>query len=210
VDTTGIIRQIEADAGLRAQLRAVLLGDELLEMPRVLAELAESQRRLQGALEQTQMALQRFMASTEARLSSLESDVSDLRGSDLERRLREHPARYLGEHVERIRVVSEEALDDLAETLGRKAVLDRSEVQRLRRTDLIVEARRAGSTERVTVVAEVSATVHVDDITRAADSADILARRGLRSLAVAAGIDLGGPEVAAVARERNVELVAMY
>jgi len=61
----------------------------------------------------------------------------------------------------------------------------------------------------VTIVAEVSATLHVDDITRAADSADILGRRGLRSLAMAAGIDLGGPEVAAAARERNVELVAM-
>jgi len=244
VDTVGIIRQIEADAGLRAQLRAVLLGDELLEMPRLLTELAEGQRRLQDALERTQATLQGFMASTEARLSSLEtdvsvlksdvavlksdvavlksdvavlksdvavlkSDVSDLKGSDLERRLREHPARYLDEHVERIRVVSEEALDDLTETLSRKTALDRSEVRRLRRTDLIAEARRAGSTERVTIVAEVSATLHVDDITRAADSADILGRRGLRSFAVAAGIDLGGPEVAAAARERNVELVAM-
>jgi len=237
VDTVGIIRQIEADAGLRAQLRAVLLGDELLEMPRLLTELAEGQRRLQDALERTQATLQGFMASTEARLSSLETDVSVLKsdvavlksdvavlksdvavlksdvavlkGSDLERRLREHPARYLDEHVERIRVVSEEALDDLTETLSRKTALDRSEVRRLRRTDLIAEARRAGSTERVTIVAEVSATLHVDDITRAADSADILGRRGLRSFAVAAGIDLGGPEVAAAARERNVELVAM-
>jgi len=251
VDAIGIIRQIEADAGLRAQLRAVLLGDEFLGMPRLLAELAEGQRRLQGALEQTQATLQQtqatlqgFMESAEARLSSLESDVSDLKsdvsdlksdvfdlksdvsdlksdvsdlksdvsdlkGSDLERRLREHPARYLDEHVERIRVVSEEALDDLTETLSRKTALDRSEVRRLRRTDLIAEARRAGSTERVTIVAEVSATLHVDDITRAADSADILGRRGLRSLAMAAGIDLGGPEVAAAARERNVELVAM-
>ncbi len=135
--------------------------------------------------------------------------MSDVKGADLERRFRKHPARYLYNHVERIRVVSEEALDDLAETLDHKAVLDRSEVRRLRRTDLIAEARRAGSTERVTVVAEISATLHVADITRAADSADILGRRGLRSLAVAAGIDLGGPEVAAVARERNVELVAM-
>ncbi|MHB8296031.1 MAG: hypothetical protein ACYDH5_15720 [Acidimicrobiales bacterium] len=33
MDTLGIIRQIEADPGLRAQLRAVLLGDELLGLP---------------------------------------------------------------------------------------------------------------------------------------------------------------------------------
>ncbi len=230
VDTIGIIRQIEADPGLRAQLRAVLLGDEFLAMPQLLAELAEGQRRLedalartQAALERTQATLQEFMASTEARLSSLETDVSvlktdvsvlktdvsSLKGSDLEQRLREHPSRYLDDYVERVRVVSEESLDDLVEALDKNAALDRLELRRLRRTDLIANARRAGSTERVTVVAEVSATLHVDDITRAAESADVFTRRGLRSLAVAVGLDLGGPDVAAVARERNVELVEM-
>ena len=223
MDTIGIIRQIEADPGLRAQLRAVLLGDEFLAMPQLLAELAEGQRRLedalartQAALERTQATLQEFMASTEARLSSLETDVSvlktdvsSLKGSDLEQRLREHPSRYLDDYVERVRVVSEESLDDLVEALDKNAALDRLELRRLRRTDLIANARRAGSTERVTVVAEVSATLHVDDITRAAESADVFTRRGLRSLAVAVGLDLGGPDVAAVARERNVELVEM-
>ncbi|MHB8318757.1 MAG: hypothetical protein ACYDEP_05955 [Acidimicrobiales bacterium] len=105
--------------------------------------------------------------------------------------------------------MSEESLDDLVEALDKNAALDRLELRRLRRTDLIANARRAGSTERVTVVAEVSATLHVDDITRAAESADVFTRRGLRSLAVAVGLDLGGPDVAAVARERNVELVEM-
>ena len=244
MDTIGIIRQIEADPGLRAQLRAVLLGDEFLAMPQLLAELAEGQRRLedalartQAALERTQATLQEFMASTEARLSSLETDVSvlktdvsvlktdvsvlktdvsvlktdvsSLKGSDLEQRLREHPSRYLDDYVERVRVVSEESLDDLVEALDKNAALDRLELRRLRRTDLIANARRAGSTERVTVVAEVSATLHVDDITRAAESADVFTRRGLRSLAVAVGLDLGGPDVAAAVRERNVELVEM-
>ncbi|MHB8295933.1 MAG: hypothetical protein ACYDH5_15210 [Acidimicrobiales bacterium] len=37
MDTLGIIRQIEADPALRAQLRAVLLGDELLGLPLAVA-----------------------------------------------------------------------------------------------------------------------------------------------------------------------------
>jgi len=39
VDTLGIIRQMEQDEGLRAQLRAVLLGDELLGLPKQVAEM---------------------------------------------------------------------------------------------------------------------------------------------------------------------------
>jgi len=39
MDTLEIIRQIEQDEGLRAQLRAVLLGDELLGLPKQVAEM---------------------------------------------------------------------------------------------------------------------------------------------------------------------------
>ena len=79
MDTLGIIRQIEADPALRAQLRAVLLGDELLDVPRLLGELAEGQRRLEESLRETQAVLRGFMASTEARLGSLESDSAVLK-----------------------------------------------------------------------------------------------------------------------------------
>ncbi len=49
MDTLDIIRQIEQDEGLRAQLRSVLLGDELLSLP---ARVAEMDLRLTTRLDQ--------------------------------------------------------------------------------------------------------------------------------------------------------------
>ncbi|MHB8294880.1 MAG: hypothetical protein ACYDH5_09730 [Acidimicrobiales bacterium] len=228
MDTLGIIRQIEGDPALRAQLRAVLLGDEFLELPRLVAELMEGFKRLQDALDRTQATLREFMASTDARLGRLESDgsvlksdvsvlksdvsvlksdVSVLKGSDLERRVAENPGRYLPEQVERARVLRGEALDDLLDEIARKAPLGPAEARRLRSTDIVVAGRHPGSNQRVTVVVEASWTVHLDDIVRAAESAEILRRRSQRSVAVAAGHDLGGSDAAREATARGVALV---
>ncbi|MHB8295093.1 MAG: RNA-guided endonuclease IscB [Acidimicrobiales bacterium] len=204
--------------GLRkvlAQAKALLLGDEHLCLPRLVAELAEGLRRLeegferlQAAQERTEATLPRFMASTEARLSGIESgvsvlesdvsvlesdvsvlksDVAELKGSDLERRVSDNPSRYLHGHVERARVLRGDALDTFLGSLARKDPLDPAEARRLRSTDLVVAGYRAGSNERITVVVEVSSTIHVDDVVRAAEPAEILARRSVCSTALAAG-----------------------
>jgi hypothetical protein len=84
MDTLGIIRQIESDPGLRAQLRAVLLGDEVLGLPGQVAQLIEVQRQMQAVLE----AMVERMDRMEARQDRMETDVGVLKGSDLERRVR--------------------------------------------------------------------------------------------------------------------------
>lgn len=221
MDTRGIIRQVEADPALRAQLRAVLLGDELLQLPRVTAALVDGFKRLQAAQERTEATLRQFMASmgtfktsTELRLSNVESDVSvlrsdvaELKGSDLERRVSENPARYLYEHAERVRVLRGDAFGAFLDVLAKKVPLDQAEARRLRSTDLIAQAQRAGSTQKVTLAIKVSSTLHVDDVARAAQSAEIVGRRFIRSMAIAVGKDLGGSEVAEEAAARGVALV---
>ena len=215
MDLLEIIRQIEGDAAVRAQLRAVLLGDQFLDLPEQIANLTSRVDSLAEAQARTEATLRDFIASTNARLdrldadvAELKTDVAELKGDSLERRVSDNPARYIGEHAERISVVTPRALDDLADDLRRSAQLSRAELQRLRRTDLIAEARRPGSVERVTVVAEVSHTLHADDVLRAAKSAEIFSRRSKRSLALAIGSDLGGAEVARLAAEHDVVLVS--
>ncbi len=66
MDALEIIRQVEADAGLRAQMRAVLLGDELLQLPELVRRLAEAQAR-------TGEQLREFQAAVERRFTALES-----------------------------------------------------------------------------------------------------------------------------------------
>lgn len=67
MDTLEIIRQIETDPGVRAQLRSVLLGDELLGMPAQVAEL----RRSIGELAEAQK-------STEHSVAELRQSVAEL------------------------------------------------------------------------------------------------------------------------------------
>ncbi|MDA8071133.1 MAG: hypothetical protein M0Z82_05890 [Actinomycetota bacterium] len=74
MDTLGIIRQLEGDPALRAQLRAVLLGDDMLELPELvrrlaarLEQLVDTQQRIEQRLEQLADAQQR----TEQRLEQL-------------------------------------------------------------------------------------------------------------------------------------------
>lgn len=209
MDAAGIIRQIEADPALRAQLRAVLLGDEVLAMPVQLAQLAESQRRMQDELGSLRAVLQRFMEATEARLGRLESDVSTLKGSDLERRLREDPARWVPDRFRRIKLLRGEDLEDLIEKLERHSPLDPRERRRLLQTDLVAEARDTTSNQRVTLVGEVSVTLHEDDVERVAASAEILARRAMHAYPLVIGIDPGAAEVAREAERRGVEVVAV-
>lgn len=185
LDVADIIRQIEAEPGTRAQLRAVLLGDQFVELPVQMAELT-------------------------ARFSVVETDVAELKGDSLERQVHDRPGRYIYDHAERIRVVSDGDLDDLIGTLEHSSPLSGSERRRLRRTDLVAEARRPGPSERVTVVAEVSHAPHEDDILRAAHSAEILSSRSRRAIALAIGEDLGGAAVADVAAAHHVILVDAY
>jgi len=215
MDTLGIIRQIESDPGLRAQLRAVLLGDELLGLPGQVTQLIEVQRQMQAVLEamverQDRMeavleAMVERMDRMEARQDRMETDVGVLKGSDLERRVRERPRRVLPEGFTRTKVLDDDDLDELIDRLHRKRALTSEERRRLVQTDLLVAAHQG--TKRVTVVAEVSATLHANDVTRVAESARILKERNESATALAIGYGINDMSVERLAAEQGVELV---
>ena len=81
-------------------------------------------------------------------------------------------------------------LDDLEE----QGLISSAERNRLVETDLIVRARRDG--QEVWVAVEVSPTVDVRDVERAAESAALLART------------LGAPAAAAAAHDRGVLILS--
>jgi len=229
MDTLGIIRQIESDPGLRAQLRAVLLGDEVLQLPGVVAENSRGIRDLRDAVasltEQMTRLTERVDQLTERvdqlteqmtrltervdqlteRVDRLTDQVGDLRGRDLERHVRERPSRVLPEDLEGVEIYDEKGVAKLVDILQRSLPLTPQERRRVVRTDVLGEARRG--TKRVTVVAEVSATVHGNDVTRTAETARILGDRGLRTAAYAIGYEVGGEEVERLAADQGVELV---
>jgi outer membrane murein-binding lipoprotein Lpp len=82
MNTIEIINEIEANPGLKAQLRAVLLGDELLEMPRQFAKLVELVEKLaktQNEMKSDLSTLKEGQKRLESDVSTLKSDVSTLK-----------------------------------------------------------------------------------------------------------------------------------
>lgn len=108
MDTADIIRQLEADPALRAQLRAVLLADEFLGLPGQVRGLTERVERLESAVERLEAAVERLaeaQARTDANLSVLVERVGRL----------ELGQERLEERLERL----ERRHDDLRTEVGR-------------------------------------------------------------------------------------------
>ena len=84
MDTLAIIRELQADPGLRAQLRAVLLSEEILQLPQLVADNGRDIR----ALREVVASIERRQESLERRQESLERGQESLvKGQEsLERR----------------------------------------------------------------------------------------------------------------------------
>ncbi len=172
-------------AELREEIAAVRTEADrrFAELAEAVRELAEAQRR------------------TDARLEDLRGR---LRGLTYENRYRTQLHRYL-RLVSAPRALSPEewvAFLEAARDAGRLSV---EEVDDLGSADVIVRGRSLQGEGEVFLVVEVSATVHPEDIERAARRAALL-RRALPDaevLAVVAGPELH-PRAGAVARERGV------
>ncbi len=90
MDTLAIIREIEADPGLRAQLRAVLLSDDVLRLPELVAENTRDIRDLKDAVSEMRRG-QEMLRQEVGRLSAVvggtvEEDASSVVVTVLERR----------------------------------------------------------------------------------------------------------------------------
>jgi len=223
VDALEIIRQVEADAGLRAQMRAVLLGDELLQLPELVRRLAEAQARTEEQLREFQAAVERRFTALESRadavgsrfdavdarfdavdgrLGRLGRDVGDLKGRSLEDRLRADPRRYVPGRVARsVRPLAAERLDELV------AGLSPDDADDVNRAEAVFAARLADGTD-VVFVAEAAFTVHADDIERAVRRAGLLRRAGVDARPIVVAQQPPHQAVADKAQDLGVALVA--
>lgn len=223
MDALEIIRQVEADAGLRAQMRAVLLGDELLQLPELVRRLAEAQARTEEQLREFQAAVERRFTALESRadavgarfdavdarfdavdgrLGRLGRDVGDLKGRSLEDRLRADPRRYVPGRVARsVRPLAAERLDELV------AGLSPDDADDVNRADAVFAARLADGTD-VVFAAEAAFTVHADDIERAVRRAGLLRRAGVDARPIVVAQQPPHQAVADKAQDLGVALVA--
>ena len=207
-DFQDLIRLLQARPEWRADLRRVVLTDELLALPEQVArlqvetdrrfhELAEAQRRTEervAALAEAQnrineqiAALTRVVYALTEDVRVLKIDVGDLKGDNLERRYREKAPAYFGRLVRRMRVLSAEELAGLLEDAVEQGQLTEAEKGEAILTDVVVRGRYQGSGAEVYLVVEVSWGVGVHDVERAVQRAAVLGKLGIPALPVVAG-----------------------
>jgi hypothetical protein len=214
-DFQDLIRLLQARPEWRADLRRVVLTDELLALPEQVARLqvetdrrfhelaeqiaalAEAQRRTEervAALAEAQnrineqiAALTRVVYALTEDVRVLKIDVGDLKGDNLERRYREKAPAYFGRLVRRMRVLSAEELAGLLEDAVEQGQLTDAEKDEAILTDVVVRGRYQGSGAEVYLVVEVSWGVGVHDVERAVQRAAVLGKLGIPALPVVAG-----------------------
>jgi len=124
-----LIRILEEKPEWRAELRRLVLTEELLSLPEQVAALrAETERRFQEMAAEISR-LSAAVAKLEAAVARLEAgmgdlvktqkrlviDVADLKGERLERRYRERAPAYFRGLIRRARALTTEDLDELLE-----------------------------------------------------------------------------------------------
>ncbi len=196
-DIVDFVRILKEQPEWADTVRGILLGQELLDLPRQLAQFVEATNERLGRLETDVADLKAGQARLEnsvgqldtrvgqldTRVGRLEGKVGRLEGSDLEREVHGNivniASRGLG--LNRARILQskiiprgtelQDAIDDAEE----QGIITEDQGSHLELTDVIIAARRKSDRQECYVVAEVSAGVRNDDITRARDRAQTLA-----------------------------------
>jgi polyhydroxyalkanoate synthesis regulator phasin len=203
-DFLGLAQLLEQRPDLRAELRRLVLTEEILSLPemvRGLAEqiqalsqevraLAEAQRRTEERLEsltQEVRALTRDVQIMATRVDSLGQDVGFLKGWTLEMRYRERAPAYFQRLARGIHALSTEEFSRLLDRAVGDGKLVEAEADELRESDLVIRGQRREEGGEAFWVIEISWGVGPHDVERAAQRATVLEKLGTPVIPVVAG-----------------------
>jgi hypothetical protein len=195
-DFQDLVRLLDEHPEWRAQLRRLVLTDELLALPDLMRQLtarvddlAEAQQRTDEqlrALTESQRGTEYALTELIRRVKGMGSQLGEMRGDWLEWRYRTRAGAYFSKLLRRVHVMEAEELDALLDEAQERAVLSEAEADDVRWADLVVRGRRRDTGEATYAVAEVSAGIGADDVVRAERRAALLGRIG-PTLATVAG-----------------------
>lgn len=194
-----VIRLLEAHPEWRAELRRVILTDDLLRLPEQVQALVAVQRRTEEQL----LALTKQVATLGDIVQRVVVDVGRLKGDSLEARYARRGLPFMTQVVRRPHLFSPEELDALLEAAEAEGRLSASESNEISSADLVYRGKRRGVGTDVYIVTEVSWGVGVDDVQRAAQRSRLLSKLGTPTLAAVAG-EWVTPEAQSLAPELKV------
>ena len=191
-DFRDLVQLLERQPEWRAELRRLLLTEELLSLPQTVQALAEEVRalteaqrrteeqlatltqRIDGLAEQMATLTRRVDSLTQdvqlmvKRMDSLGQDVGDLKGIGLEFRYWQHAPAYFQSIARRIYPLSARELSLLLDQAMEEGKLSRPDMSEILQTDLVLEGQCWEDRTDVYLVVEISWGVGPGDVERAA------------------------------------------
>ena len=171
-----VVRLLETHPEWRAELRRIVLTDDLLALPQQIAKLTEQVGRLTEQMATLTEIVQRVSV-----------DVGRLKGDGLEVKYAHRGIPSITNLVRRPRTLSPEELDALLEEAEKRGVITAGDSAEIHRTDLVVRGKRRDTGSDVYVLAEVSWGVGAEDVRRAAERGQLLAKVGVGVIGAVAG-----------------------
>ncbi len=194
-DLNDLLRILREQPEWLAEVRRVVLTDELLKLPDLVRELVEAQRRTDERLAEFQQRIERqiaeFQQRTDERFAQLaeaqrrtDDQIAEMKGTLLEMDYRAKVGAIFGGRLRKPKVVDAGDMWDLL-----RGHLDETEIRQVVTSDLIVRGRLLPpqSEGEVWLTVEVSSVVDQSDVTRATERAALLRKAGLLALPVVAG-----------------------
>ena len=199
-----LVRILEEHPEWRAEIRRLVLTDEILTLPELVRDLIQAQHRTEervahledrlAALVEAQIRTEQQIAAlteaqlrTERRIVTLTNDVADLKGYFLELRYKSQAHTYFAPLIRRTRVLSPEELDTLLEAAVTQGRLSEAEADEIVLADLLLRGRHREDHTEVYVVVEISSKVDPYDVERSVRRAMLLSRLGTPAIPVVAG-----------------------
>jgi seryl-tRNA synthetase len=189
-------------------LRRELLGEEILELPRLVRELIKAVEEMSKRLYRVEQDVEVLKADVEvlkadvgvlkadvevlkADVGVLKTDVATLKGDSLERKYRERPFVYFRRIVRKSKVLTDSEIEELLSQAQANGALSEADVDEISRLDVIVRGRRITDDSVAYLAVEVSAKIDDYDIERAVRRAKLLAKiPGVVAIPVVAGEQL--------------------
>jgi hypothetical protein len=210
-DFHDLIGILEQHPEWRADLRRLVLTEELLSLPQIVHDLAEAQQRTEQRVEElaeaqrrTEQRLADLVAAqqrteqrveelaeaqrrTEQRIGRLQDDVGDLKGVVLEERYYRRASSYFSRLVRRSQVISSNELTALLAEAVARGALSEEGADDVGWADVVVRGQGREDGTDLYLVVEVSWGVGTSDVERAVRRAALLAQTGVQTLPVVAG-----------------------
>ena len=196
---------LKEDPEFAAEARALLLSEDLLNLPPKFDRLEKKVDRLEEDFSKLRDDVNKLRDDVnklidrvdrienrvdrlEKKVDRLEKDVAYLKGSDRERWYRDRAHAIFGRVILKGRPFEEKAAEILWEAC-KKGQISKEERDEVLSADLLWGGEREG--EFVVLVVEVSFTISQDDVERAKKRAEILRKLGILAIPVVGGVEIG-------------------